>query len=310
MLFKIDNKQVTIIKENNFELEKDVQRLIENNLPSLFPDLNLTFIKTEFSIGGFRFDSVAFDEINKIFYIIEYKNIQKMSLVDQGVAYLKTLLDRKLDFVNLLEEEKNIKINYKNVDWSSTRVIFIAPSYNNYQLKISELNNAPFMLYKFTNYSEKLFSLEKIENKKNDKVNFKDLIGFEGKEIAQEIEVYTEESHFEGIPNEIVELYKLLKEKIKDIDEDITIDPKKFYIAFKGITNICDIQFGTKKLKVYINLKAGKLDDPFGIAKILIKDDGEKIGHNGNGDYCVVFDKNIDIDKLMFLIKQSYKQNG
>lgn len=310
MLFKIDNKNVKIIKENNFDLEKDVQKLIENNLPSLFPDLNLTFIKTEFSIGGFRFDSVAFDEENKIFYIIEYKNVLKTSLIDQGVAYLKTLLDRKFDFVNLLEEEKNIKVNWKEVDWASTRVIFIAPCYNNYQLKIAEFNNAPFMLYKFTNYNENLFSLEKIENKKHDNTNFKDFLGFEGKELAKEIEVYTEESHFDKKSSEIVELYKILRDKIKEIDEDITIDPKKIYIAFKGTTNICDVKISHKNLKVYINLKAGNLDDPFGIAKILRKEDGEKINHNGNGDYCVDFDKNTDIDKLMFLIKQSYKQNG
>lgn len=310
MLFKIDNKNVKIIKVNNFDLEKDVQKLIENNLPSLFPDLKLTFIKTEFSISEFRFDSVAFDETNKIFYVIEYKNVEKKSLIDQGVAYLKTLLDRKFDFVNLLEEEKNIKVSYKEVDWASTRVIFIAPYYNNYQLKISELNNAPFLLYKFTNYAENLFSLEKIENKKYDKTSFNDFIGFGGKEIPKEIKVYTEESHFENKPTEIIDLYKLLKEKIKDIDEGITIDPKQTYIAFKSSRNICDVKIEKKNLIVSINLKVGNLDDPFGIAKKLIKDDGKKIGNNGNGDYCVKFDKDLDIDKLMYLIKQSYKQNG
>ena len=101
-----------------------------------------------------------------------------------------------------------------------------------------------------------------------------------------------------------------LEEKIKDIDEGITIDPKQTYIAFKSSRNICDVKIEKKNLIVSINLKVGNLDDPFGIAKKLIKDDGKKIGNNGNGDYCVKFDKDLDIDKLMYLIKQSYKQNG
>lgn len=39
-------------------------------------------------------------------------------------------------------------------------------------------------------------------------------------------------------------------------------------------------------------------------------DDGSKIGHHGNGDYQVTVENEDIIDKLMFLIKQSYKING
>lgn len=104
----------------------------------------------------FKFDSLAFDERNKVFYILEYKNVEKKSFVDQGVAHLKTFLDQKAGFTYLLEEVKGIALKPKIIDWGATRVIFIAPSYNNYQLEITKLNNAPFSLYNFSKY-EKVF---------------------------------------------------------------------------------------------------------------------------------------------------------
>lgn len=310
MLFKIDDKKVKLIEEQHFDAEKDVQKLIENNLYDIFPDLKLTFIKTEFTIGEFRFDSVAFDEKNKVFYILEYKNVQKRSLVDQGVAYLKTLLDRKYDFVNLLEEAKGIEIKANAVDWASTRVLFIAPSYNNYQLKIAELNNAPFTLYKFSKYTNGLFALDKIENKKTDGVDFKDLLGFEGKEITKEIKVYSENDHLDSASQKVKDLYDVLKTKILDIDGDISIEPKKEYIAFKGTTNICDLEFYKNSIKVMVNLAEGYIHDPFNISRLMKTEDGKKIGHHGNGDYQVVVENEEVIDQLIYLIKQSYKVNG
>jgi predicted transport protein len=310
MLFKIDGNKVKLVREENFDREKDIQNLIENNLADIFPDLNLTFIKTEFSIGNFRFDSVAFDKENNVFYILEYKNVEKGSLVDQGVSYLKTLLDRKYDFVNLLEEERGIELKAKDIDWAATRVIFIAPNYNSYQLKVAELNNAPFILYKFSKYSTGLFTIDKIESKKTDSLDFSDISGEDSKKVAKEIKVYSEESHLNNKSENIKRLYETLKDQILAIDSDITIDPKKEYIAFKGTTNICDVEFYKDKLKVLINLKLGQINDPFKISRPMRKEDGTKIGHHGNGDYQVVVDNDEIIDKLMYLIKESYKING
>ena len=196
MLFRIADKKVTLVEESHFDLEKEIQKLVENNLFDIFPDLRLTFLKSELTIGGFRFDSLAFDEKNKVFYIVEYKNVEKMSLVDQGVAYLKTLLDRKAEFTYMLEELKGIELKPNAIDWAATRVLFIAPSYNNYQLEIAKLNNAPFTLYKFSKYGKDLFTIEKIDYKSKEKTDFKDLnLGLESKEVKEQIKVYNEDDH-------------------------------------------------------------------------------------------------------------------
>ena len=51
--------------------------------------------------------------------------------------------------------------------------------------------------------------------------------------------------------NKIKELYQNLKEEILNLG-DIDIEYKKFYIAFKGNTNIVDIEVYSSKIKLFI----------------------------------------------------------
>lgn len=57
-LFSIQNKQLNLITKDSFKLEKDIQSLVEDNLETLFA---LEFVSTEFSVGDFRLDTLAFD---------------------------------------------------------------------------------------------------------------------------------------------------------------------------------------------------------------------------------------------------------
>ena len=79
------------LKQNDFKNEKELQTFFENNLKKI---LNYDFIETEFTVGNFRIDTLAFDEEANAFKIIEYKNVKNHSLVDQGYTYLKLLLER------------------------------------------------------------------------------------------------------------------------------------------------------------------------------------------------------------------------
>lgn len=94
--YKINNEQLTLIKEMPFKLEKEIQNIVERNLQTL---LGLDFIKTEFSIGSFRIDSLAFDSEKKSFVIIEYKRDKNFSVIDQGYAYLSLMLNNKAEFI-------------------------------------------------------------------------------------------------------------------------------------------------------------------------------------------------------------------
>ena len=144
MIFHNANGTLTSKKEINFTLEKDLQKLVEANLSSI---LGLTFVATEVSIESYRFDTLAYNEETKSFVIIEYKRGKNESLVDQGYAYLYTLLNRKADFVLLYNEVFNKAAGLKDFDWSQTRIIFISPQFTDYQKNATAFINMPFELY-------------------------------------------------------------------------------------------------------------------------------------------------------------------
>lgn len=81
ILYTNDKGNLKEIKEVPFKLEKDLQSLFENNLSSI---LGLTVVKREFSIKNKRFDTLAFDEENNSFVIIEYKRDKSSSVIDQA----------------------------------------------------------------------------------------------------------------------------------------------------------------------------------------------------------------------------------
>ncbi len=133
----------------------------------------------------------------------------------------------------------------------------------------------------------------------------------EGHEIideqtAEDIEntvSYTEDSLLTKGDKETVSLYKELKKEIKKLD-NVIVEPKKLYIAFKSPKNFADIEIQKHNLKIFINMSKGTLIDPDGIAQ-----DVSGVGHWGNGDYRVYLTEKSNIADVMKLIKQSYSAN-
>lgn len=292
-------KEDKILKQNDFRNEKELQTYFEENLQRI---LGYKFIETEFSVGNFRIDTLAFDEETNSFRIIEYKNVKNHSLVDQGYTYLKLLLERRADFVLKYNEKTNLNLKLADVDWSQSRIIFVSPIYTEYQLNATDFKNIPVDLVKVTRYEENIIDVEFI--KKTSNVKVEDIEDEpEQKAVNREIKVYTEEDHLSKVSEEIKKLYEILKNRILELD-DIDIDVKKVYVAFKGRKNIVDVEFTHNKLRLDINMKKGTLYDPLKIAR-----DITGVGHWGNGDYRVEISKEEDIELVMPLIKQSLKVN-
>ena len=69
------------------------------------------------------------------------------------------------------------------------------------------------------------------------------------------------------------------------------------YVAYKTTRNFVDVVFKKSKLKLYINMKTGTLDDPRGLARDV--ESPVHIGHWGNGDYEVEVTASTDLDYVM-----------
>lgn len=298
-LFK-DNKQaLSTLKEKPFKLEKDIQKLFEQNLELV---TNLKLIKSEFTIKSSRIDTLAFDTENKAFVIIEYKRNQNYSVVDQGVSYLNLMLEYKADFIVEYNETQKGNLKRNDVDWSQSKIIFVSPSFTDFQKQSSNFKDLAIELWEIKQFENDVVVINPIKKSKS-APSIKQVQQNDNSEISKvvkEIKVYTEEEHLEGKSDDIIELYEVYKNAITNLIPDIDIEPKKLYIAFKKNKNIVDIVILKNGLKIFINLKKGELDDP----KKIMRDVSE-IGHWGNGDYDITVSNTNDLEYIMSLIKQA-----
>ena len=300
-LFNLKNKtKLTHIKESPFKLEKEIQRLTEDNLKNIF---SLNFIKSEFTLNNFRIDTLVYDNDSKAFVIIEYKRDKNFSVIDPGYAYLSLMLNNKADFILEYNETQKNMLKREKVDWSQSKVIFISPSFTVYQKEAINFKDLPIELWEIKKYENDTISYSRIcasgSKESINTISQDDTM----EKVSKEIKVYTEAEHIEMGSDESIELYEKLKIYLLNL-ENIEIRPRKKYIAFVGNTNIIDIQIQRSALKIWLNLCKGELDDPKGIARNV-----SNIGHWGNGDYEIKFSNDENIEYILSLIKQAYKKN-
>lgn len=120
--------------------------------------------------------------------------------------------------------------------------------------------------------------------------------------LAKEIKVYSEEDHLLGKGDETVELYETFRNAILNLGADIEIKPQKMVIGFtvKGKV-FADVLVLKTSLKLWINLKIGKLDDPKQLSR-----DVSNVGTWGNGDYEIRVNDTANLEYIMSLIKQAF----
>ena len=316
-LFHHNANTLSPIERNSFKLERDIQSLVEANMEVIF---GIEFVSTELTVGEFRLDSLAFDQQNNYFIIVEYKKGHSYSVVDQGMTYLQLMLNNKADFLLRLSQHKGEVLEMKDVDWSQSKIIFVAESFNSYQKDSVNFDNLPFELWEIKRFSNNTIVFNKhksnssesigslTDTKKNSALN----------EINKEVKVFTENDHLSKSDDLIVEKWNELKELIIELD-GVEIVPKRQYISLlfedKKNKTIAYIYFQKKGIRVdfsrgnvYSDGRTSKnffiLDDPKGIAK---EDSWTwKSGAKGNV-YKVSIYEDSDLDYIMFLIKQKYK---
>jgi len=308
MIFKLENEKIKKISKKEFKQKKDLQRFIEMNLEDL---LELEFVKSEFTIKEYKFDTLAFDKENNAFVIIKYKKDSNYSVIDQGYSYLATMLNNKAEIILKFNELFNSSIKITEINWSHSKIIFISQNFTKYQRSSLNFRDFPIELYEVIKYDDDLLFFEKIKGKQNlesvktsDPTNKK--TSLITKKITKEIKPsYTLENHYKNSTDETVELFMIFKEKIEEIIPNIKLEPKKLYIAFKNNNkNIIDIRLQKTSLKFWLNANKGTLRDSKNIMK-----DVSNLGHWGNGDYQLTIDSDEHLEYILSLIKQVYNLN-
>jgi len=300
LLFTQTKNQLIGLKEKAFKLEKDIQKLFEANLEAI---AGLKLVKSEFGVKAQRIDTLAYDASSRSFVIIEYKRERNFSVIDQGVSYLNLMLEYKADFIVEYNESQQENLKRSDVDWSQSKVIFVSPSFTDFQKQASNFKDLPIELWEIKRYEGDTVVVNPVKKSKAAPTikTIQSAGNSELEKVAKEVKVYTEEGHLESKSEDIHELYEAFKQAIFNLDSNIDIKPKKMEIGFtkegKIFTDICVLK---SSLKIWINLKRGFLDDPKELAR-----DVSSVGHWGNGDYEIIVSDTKNIEYIMSLVKQA-----
>ena len=291
------NNKLKEVEEKAFKLERDIQRVFEENLDTI---MQLTLVKSEFTIKNKRIDTLAYDMQSNAFIIIEYKRDRNLSVVDQGFTYLSLMLENKADFI--VEYNESLKKNLKrdDIDWSQTRVAFVSTAFTDNQILATNFKDIAIELWEVKQFENNIISVTPI--KKTRAAESIKAITQQNqalRKVSDEIKVYTEDEHIARASEEIEELYVKFRDAILNLADGIEVKPLKQYIAFKKDTNIVCMNIQKKQIRMWIGAKFGTLNDAKEIAR-----DVRNTGHWGTGDYEVAVDNDKDLEYIMSLIKQ------
>lgn len=299
-LFRNGKSMLSELREKPFKLEKEIQTLFEDNLHHLS---GLQLVKSEFTIRNNRIDTLAFDPEIGAFVIIEYKRGQNYSVVDQGVSYLNLMLEHKAEFIVEYNETQNKALKRQDFDWTQSRVLFVSPAFNSFQKQSSNFKDLAIELWEIKNYEGGIVVINPVK-KSGFAPSIKQVQKNDSAEIAnvvRQTKVYQEEDLLNGKSDHIVELYETFKEGILHLAPDLEVRAKKNEIGFIAKGRVfADICLQKTALKIWINLKKGKLDDAKELAR-----DVSSVGHWGNGDYELLVKDTENLEYIMSLIKQA-----
>lgn len=102
----------------------------------------------------------------------------------------------------------------------------------------------------------------------------------------------------------IDELYSQLKEKILSLGQDVKVEQKKHYTAFKKKSNFVCAKVQNSQIKLWVRIPKDKFNDARKIAR-----DVSKVGHHGTGNYEIIFSSKEDLNYILGLLKQAYEED-
>lgn len=308
-LFTISSKRLAPVEQINFQVEKNLQELIEKNLQTVF---NCRFVASEYPTGAQhsgRIDTLALSEDDNP-VIIEYKKVESSELINQSLYYLAWLKEHRGDFEMAVQRTLGNKIK---VDWSDVRVICIAPNYKKYDLYAVQVMGANIELWTYRLYKNQSLYLEEVLQKvysppdalpSGDKNPVMVAAGKKAA-ITRATGDYTFEQHLDGKSDKVTKLALAAQEFIIGLDPAIEETPKKLYIAYKISQNIVCMEVQNQQVVLFLKLNPKELS---GLPKIAR--DVENIGHYGTGNLEFTLKTLDDLETSKPFIEMAYRKVG
>jgi len=284
------------LKSSSAVLEKEIQKVIENNMLEFF---GVNFLQSEWSVnnGQRRIDSIGIDE-NNCPVIFEYKCHSNENVINQGLYYLNWLLEHKADYKLLVIEKMGNKLA-TNIDWSMPRIICIAGDFNKYDEEAINLINRNISLIRYTKFEKDLLMFELLNTNKVDPIIEE---GTKNKGNSQ-YNLTTFKEQYDKAPESIKEIFDEIKDFALTLGDDVSDNILKLYLALKKIKNFATM--GIYQTKIIINFRLNPAD--YELNEKLR--DVSEIGHWGCGNLELTIKSKVEIDLAKNLLKQAYENN-
>lgn len=127
-------------------------------------------------------------------------------------------------------------------------------------------------------------------------------------EGRQRAKTKTVDRLLDGAGLQLRQLFEAVDSRLKALGDDeavkVTSTATRGYVAYKVLTNFCDVQVqtGQNALKCALNAPLDQLDDPLGLVR-----DVSQIGHFGNGPAEVTLTLDSDLEAFLELAEQALK---
>lgn len=302
-IYKQNGNKLVPLREKRIDLEKTVQSLVEENLDDVF---GLQFVTTEFALNSLRIDTLAFDEETNAFVVIEYKRDKSFSVIDQGYAYLALMLNNKADFVLEYNEKCKKNLRKDDIDWSQSRVIFVAQSFTKYQQEAMGFQDLPIELWEVRQYDENLVLFNELRASEKSESIKTVAKPREADAVTAEIKQYSIDDHIKPDWKQTRALFDDFVSQMQQLDQRFEAHALKTYIGFRlGNKNVVNVAPRKVGLRVdLLRTKPEDVKDPESRVKYL-----ENSFKHWNQHVSVVNVVNEDdMGYVMMLVKQVYKR--
>ncbi|WP_294189287.1 DUF5655 domain-containing protein [uncultured Clostridium sp.] len=293
-LFKIDNG-VEELPATLVSLERELQTLIEKNMPTFF---GVTFLKSEYTTSnGGRIDSLGIDE-NNCPVIFEYKRASNENVINQGLFYLDWLLDHKADFELLVMRILGKEFSDK-LDWTMPRLICVAADFTKYDEYAVKQINRNIDLVRYKKFGKELLMLDLINS--NVVNTIKDAVD---QQLTKQSTDKTFVEQLQSTSEKLRELYYSIRDYILALGDDVTENNLKLYSAFKKIKNIICVEVRMKSIMLYLRINPDEIALESGFSR-----DVRNIGHWGTGELEITVKNVEDFEKAKEYINKAYEIN-
>ncbi|WP_009980175.1 DUF5655 domain-containing protein [Burkholderia pseudomallei] len=304
-LFRLSNGTATELPSQTATLEKQLQSLIEANMPTF---LGVRFLASEYATGKThkgRIDSLGLDE-NGCPVIIEYKRHSNENVINQGLFYLDWLLDHQAEFRWLVMEKLGKEVA-DHIEWAGTRLLCIAADFTRYDQHAVQQIPRNIELIRYKLFGDDLLLLElvnaqSVPDATTAKPASADMPADPDKPKSTSKDKSLDEQLALAFP-EIQNLYTQTTSYLTGLGDDVQEKHLKLYTAFRRLKNFACVIVYPNRLLVMLKLDPASVELEEGFCR-----DVSQVGHWGSGDVELTLHTQADLDRAKLLMERSYTE--